>query len=236
MTRARLSQLDEWQLEHSGQDVRGWKVQSEDGHTFGTIDEMIVNTDTEYVDAFVLDDGTEVPADNIRLGNDAVYLLGVKPMAAGVRTQTADIDMPEEQAYAAREEREVDGQQDAVTIPIVAEQIRVGKRTVEGGGVRVNVDVEEVPVKEQVTLRDETIDVRREKVDRPISEAELANVQEGAFMVTATDEQAVVDKQARVVEEVVVHTDVEERTETIQDTVRRTEVDVEQLGDGARGT
>jgi stress response protein YsnF len=40
-------------------------------------------------------------------------------------------------------------------------------------------------------------------------------------------EEAVVSKEARVVEEVVVRKEADQRTETISDTVRKTEVDVE---------
>jgi len=44
-------------------------------------------------------------------------------------------------------------------------------------------------------------------------------------------EQAVVAKEARVVEEILISKDVNERTETIRDTVRRTGADVENLPD-----
>ena len=40
-------------------------------------------------------------------------------------------------------------------------------------------------------------------------------------------EEAVVSKETRVTEELVIRKDVEERTETVSDTVRRTEVEVE---------
>jgi stress response protein YsnF len=123
-----------------------------------------------------------------------------------------------------------------VAIPIVEEELRVGKREVEGGGVRVNTRIEETPVNEQVTLRDETVDVHRRRVDRPVSEADLNAIQEGTFEVRETDEQAVVDKTARVVEEVVIDKDVQERTQTINDTVRRTDVDVDQIQGGTRTT
>ncbi|HEY0603378.1 MAG TPA: YsnF/AvaK domain-containing protein [Herpetosiphonaceae bacterium] len=117
-----------------------------------------------------------------------------------------------------------------VKIPIVEEELRVGKREVEQGGVRVNTRVEETPVNEQVTLREETVDVHRKPVDRPVSDADVANFQEGTFEVRERAEEAIVDKQARVVEEVHIKKDVEERTENIQDTVRRTDVDVDQIG------
>jgi uncharacterized protein (TIGR02271 family) len=114
-------------------------------------------------------------------------------------------------------------------IPIIEEELRIGKREVEQGGVRVNTRVEEVPVNEQVTLREETVDVHRKPVDRPVSGADVANFQEGIFEVRERAEEAVVDKQARVVEEVHVKKNVQERTENIQDTVRRTDVDVDQI-------
>jgi len=116
-------------------------------------------------------------------------------------------------------------------IPIVEEELQIGKREVESGGVRVNVEVEERPVNEQVTLRDEQVHVERRRIDQPLDAATAATAfQEGTFEVHERDEQAVVQKQARVVEEVVVNKEVQQRTETVQDTVRRTDVDVQELG------
>lgn len=115
-------------------------------------------------------------------------------------------------------------------IPIIEEEIQVGKRQVESGGVRVNTRVEEIPVNEQVTLRDEHVDIHRKPVDRPASSADFDALQGGTIEVRETDEEAIVSKQARVVEEVHVKKEVGQRVETIQDTVRRTDVDVNQLG------
>ena len=117
-----------------------------------------------------------------------------------------------------------------ITIPKVEEELRVGKRAVEGGGVRVRTYVQEVPVNEQVTLREEHVDVERRPVDRAVSSADVDAFQEGTFEVRERSEEAVIDKQARVTEEVRVRKDVDQRTETVQDTVRRTDVEVEQLG------
>ena len=116
-------------------------------------------------------------------------------------------------------------------IPIVEEEIRIGKREVESGGVRVQTRVEERPVNEQVTLRNEEVRVDRRPVDQPVDAATADSAfREGSFEMRERDEQAVVSKEARVVEEVVVGKEVQQRTETIQDTVRRTDVDVDQLG------
>ena len=116
-----------------------------------------------------------------------------------------------------------------VRIPIVEEEIHVETRRVEGGGVRIYSHVTEQPVEREVHLRDERVTVERRPVDRPATERDLAAFKEGTLEVAETHEEAVVAKQVRVVEEVVVEKDVREHTETVRDTVRRTEVDVEPM-------
>jgi len=116
-----------------------------------------------------------------------------------------------------------------MVVPIIEEQIRVGKRAVEGGGLRIRTSVMETPVNEQVTLREEHVTVNRRAVDRPVDASAFDQVQNQTFEVVEHDEEAVVSKEARVVEEVVVGKQTEQRTETISDTVRRTNVDVEQV-------
>jgi stress response protein YsnF len=111
-------------------------------------------------------------------------------------------------------------------IPVVEEEVRVGKREVGGGRVRVRSYVTERPVEEQVNLREERVQVERRPVDRPLEAGEGA-FQERTIEATERGEEAVVDKQARVTEEVGVRKDVDTRTETVRDTVRKTEVEVE---------
>ncbi len=112
-------------------------------------------------------------------------------------------------------------------IPIVEERLRVGKREVSRGRVRVRSYVVETPVQEQVALRQEHVEVERRSVDRPLTAADEALFQERVVEATESSEEAVVAKEARVVEEVVVRKEAEERVQTVQDTVRRTEVEVE---------
>lgn len=123
---------------------------------------------------------------------------------------------------------------DGERLEVVEEQLRIGKRQVDRGGVRVRRVVTETPVEEQVTLRDETINVDRQRVDRAINGRADDLFTERTIEVTETDEEAVIAKEARVVEEVVVGKTVEERTETVRDTVRRADVQIEQLD--TRGT
>lgn len=123
------------------------------------------------------------------------------------------------------------------TIPVVEEQIRVGKRLIRRGGVLVHTHVTETPVEEQVTLREEKVKLERHPTDRPVTPADMAAFKEGTIEVTETVEQPVIAKEARVVEEVTVGKQTQERTEVVGDTVRRTDVEVERRADiGTAGT
>ena len=53
------------------------------------------------------------------------------------------------------------------TIPIIEEDLLVGKREVDRGGVRVYSHVVETPVAANVTLHDEFVSIDRRFVDRP---------------------------------------------------------------------
>jgi uncharacterized protein (TIGR02271 family) len=115
-------------------------------------------------------------------------------------------------------------------IPIVEEQLRVGKREVSRGGARVRSYIQEQPVHEQVSLREEHVSVERRPVNRTLSSGELERdsdlLRDRTIEMTETAEEAVVAKEAQVREELVVRKTAEEHTESVDDTVRRTEVDV----------
>lgn len=120
------------------------------------------------------------------------------------------------------------------TLREIEEELKVGKRAVARGGVRVFTRLSEVPVEESIRLREEHAEVQRRNVDRPATEADLAAFQEGSIEVRETAEEPVVSKSARVVGEVEVGKTVTEREETVRDTVRRTQVEVEPIEGGGR--
>lgn len=119
-----------------------------------------------------------------------------------------------------------DNNRDEQVIPVVEENLVVGKRDVEGGNVRVRSYVRDIPVHETVMLRQETVNVERRAVDRPLTDEDNA-FRERTIQARELNEEAVVGKTARVVEEVLVSKDVSERTEEIDETVRKTEVEVD---------
>lgn len=116
------------------------------------------------------------------------------------------------------------------TIKVVEENLQVGKREVETGGVRVRSRIVERPVEENLRLREERVTVQRNPVNRPATDADLTAFKEGQIEMRETAERAVVSKTANVVEEISIGKEVTERDEVVRDTVRKTEVDVENLG------
>lgn len=115
-------------------------------------------------------------------------------------------------------------------IPVIKESLQVGKQTVQGGGVRIHSRLKERPVEEQVNLRSERVEVERRPVDRPATAADQSEAfTERVIEETEMTERPVVAKQARVVEEVALSKQVESHTETVRDTVRETDVEVERV-------
>ncbi|MDB4986757.1 MAG: hypothetical protein JWN04_1935 [Myxococcaceae bacterium] len=112
------------------------------------------------------------------------------------------------------------------TIPLAEEELQVGKRAVQRGTLRVHTYVTERPVEQSVSLREEKAFIDRHPVDRAATGAEAA-FQERTIEVRELGEEAVVGKKARVVEEVAIGKQQTARTETVRDTVRKTEVAVD---------
>jgi uncharacterized protein (TIGR02271 family) len=164
--------------------------------------------------AAVLDDSGALDVDEVaaQYASGADYTSGGEYAAGGQTTNTG--------RYADTADEKLE---------VIEENLQVGKRSVETGGVRIRSRIVEHAVEEDVRLREEHVSVDRRPVDRPASEADLQAFREGEVEVIEHAEVPVVAKEARVVEEVLLNKEQDERTETVRDTVRKTEVDVENL-------
>jgi hypothetical protein len=110
-------------------------------------------------------------------------------------------------------------------IPLVKEELLVGKRVTERR-YRVKSYVIERPVEMQTTVRDERVEIEH----RPISRTNMGDMrmpQEREIEVVERHEEPVVEKRATANEEIVVRTEVVERPEIVRGTVRETKIDVE---------
>lgn len=119
--------------------------------------------------------------------------------------------------------------QEDYVLPVVEETLEVDKRQVERGRVRITNRVSSRDVEEQVGLRDETVRVQRRAVNRQAIASDLDAFTEKVFEIVEIDEEAVVTKKAVVIEEVVISKDVVEKIETIHETLRRSDVEIEQV-------
>ena len=88
----------------------------------------------------------------------------------------------------------------------------------------VSTEYRREPVTETVRLEEERVEVDRRPVDRPAGEDVF---RDRTIEAEEFREEAVVQKEARVVEEVGLRRSHDSHEETISDTVRRTEVEVE---------
>ncbi|MBV8895238.1 MAG: DUF2171 domain-containing protein [Acidobacteriaceae bacterium] len=152
--------------------------------------------------------------------------------APGIASQTDLRAAPSSETSAApRMATAASGTEEVV--PVYEEQLRVGKRDVSHGRVRIRSYVVETPVNEQVRLHSESVQVERRPVDRAVTPGE-ALFQDRVIEAEERAEEAVVAKETRVKEELTLRKTAEDRTQEISDSVRHTEVEIED-GRGRQG-
>ena len=138
---------------------------------------------------------------------------------------------------AAPPVQEITSTAPAEKIELIKEDLVVGKRAVEQGGVRVSTRVVEVPVEQQVHLHEERVVVDRRPVNHPLTGVAADAFRERTLSASAMSEEVVIGKEAHVVEEISLRKEATDRVETVRDTVRETKVDVEQVpGAGMTGS
>lgn len=111
------------------------------------------------------------------------------------------------------------------TIEVIKEDLNVGTREIADGGIKVRSRIIERPVTEKVQLKQERVYIKRNAVDRPVTGSEGAFTNQTIAM-TQTREVPVVEKDARVVEEISLGKEVSTHEEIVEDTVRETKVDI----------
>ncbi len=116
-----------------------------------------------------------------------------------------------------------------VVIPLVAETLEVGKRTVARAKVQLHKYVTECTETASMPLTQEHVEIERISVNRPVEEAEPVRFDGDTMIVPRYEEVLVVSKQLMLVEEVRVTTRRTERQETQQVTLRREELEIDRL-------
>lgn len=118
-----------------------------------------------------------------------------------------------------------------IAISIIEEKMQVGKREVETGGLRLKSRIVEQKVEENIDLRTEHVHVAQTPVNRPATEADLAGFKDSTIEMKEYAEVPVVSKEAFVTGEVSLGKAVEEKNQTVEGTIRKTEVETENYTD-----
>ena len=116
-------------------------------------------------------------------------------------------------------------------IPVYEETAQVAKRDINHGRVRLRSYVVETPISQQVNLRNESVTVERRPVDRAISATD-AIFTDRVIEAEEHTEEAFVTKEARVKEEISLRKTVQDQAQTVTDTVRHTEVEIDDQREG----
>jgi stress response protein YsnF len=119
-------------------------------------------------------------------------------------------------------------------IPVVEEELRIQKQEVPRGGARMRAYTRETDAEEQVDLRQEVVEIESRQSGRRLDDKEIEPggvFTERVFEFSEIREEPVVRIEAFVREELIIRKRVNERTETVHDTVRHTEVEVEDLAE-----
>lgn len=207
-----LDTLGDYELENSSQDIRGMPLVNPQGERLGIIDELLVDRDQNRVAAVRLEDGRVTPVEPLEI-HDNVVVYG-----EAARTH-AEAGVAEGKVV----EEEI--------IPIVEERVAIGKRVADHGrAINVRTSVVSDRVSEDVHLVDEDVSVERRRVDERISGDKAEAMLGGDRTVTMTehDEEAVIAKDAVVTDEVVVRKTAGDRVEHVEETVRKTQVDIDE--------
>lgn len=183
---------------------------------------------------FMADEDKHAYAEGVRRGG---YLLTARVdetdanEACRILDQSGAVDLDARQkdwAASGWNRQPVTGAGASERIPLAEERFKVGKRDVDRGTVRVRSFVEEEPVHERMDLREEHVDVERQPVNRTVTGAEADRLfQERTIEMTERAEEPVISKEAVVTEEIGLRKQADQRTETIDDTVRKTRVEVD---------
>jgi uncharacterized protein (TIGR02271 family) len=123
--------------------------------------------------------------------------------------------------------------EDELRVQRSEEELRAGTREREAGAMKVRKRVRTDREQIEIPTKHEEVTVERVPVSGEATEAQIG---EDEVSVPVTEEEVVVDKRAVAKEEIRLRKDVVEDTETVEEDVRREEVEVEDATERGSGT
>ena len=180
------------------------------------------------------------PVDDVVVVEPADDVVVVEPEAVPEpEVETAEVEAPKEEAPApAPEPVLAQPRAEDAPSPRTEDELRIGMPLQSRGGARVRSVVRETPAEQQVELSEEHVAIDHRPSERRLSDEDVKAgglLMERTFEIREMREEPVITKEAFVREEVIVRKTVQERTETVRDTVRRTDFEREELSGAEPG-
>lgn len=213
---------------------RGMLVAGSDGR-IGVVSDVVYDADNTPARIIVQrDDGQSIVLypGSYQIDAGVVRLKALQASTSGTMTQPIPARNTgyETRSFAIGDVEQVQAGTEVV-IPVIQEELNVGKRQIERGGVRVNKRIEEhEETVEQPTFREE-VTVERVPIGRTIETAPEVRQEGDTLIIPVVEEMLVVEKRLVLKEEVRVHKHRIQESEQARVMVRAEKVDIEQIPD-----
>ncbi len=234
----RYSDMEDVEVAKGDPDVRGWDVALPNGDDIGEVKDMLVDADVMKVKALEVDlDGKRfkwtdnrrvaVPMDAVQIDDDNDQVIVNSNLQEIGSLPVYSPSATAERARQAAPPRSDEAGRDRLTRS--EEELRIGKREVEAGEVRIGKHVETEHVAKDVPRERERVHVER----RPVSGATAsgASITDAEIRVPVHEEEVVVEKRPVVREEVVVSKERVSEPQHVEADLRKERVDIDQQGD-----
>ena len=230
-------------LEDQSQDLRGRDVYDRNGTQIGSVEDLYVDAEEYYVRFLEVASGgfvgigekhflipgeavTDTSGDRVTIDQDQERVKGAPDVPLNPVIEPGNVqelyDYYGTHTTATGTSGESAG--DELRVQRTEEELRAGTREREAGGVRVTKSVRTDHERVEVPTRREEVTVDRVPVEGEASEADIGDDE---VRVPVTEEEVVVEKRPVAKEEVRIRKDIVEDTETVEEDVRREEVDVD---------
>ncbi|MBA2356889.1 MAG: PRC and DUF2382 domain-containing protein [Actinobacteria bacterium] len=215
-------------------EMRGETVYDRDGEKIGKVEEIFYDEGTQRPEWLAIGTGffgmkrVLVPLAGARAGDDGLTIAYSKDQVQdSPDIDTDEISSEHEQSlsgyYGGASTATGEARERSLTRS--EEELRVGKRDVEAGAVRLRKWVETEPAEVDVDLKRETARVTREPIDEEVGGADF---KEDEIEVPLHAEEPVVEKRVVAKERVAVEKGVVTDRETISDELRKERVEVDE--------
>jgi len=236
-----LSSLSDYDLVNSEQDCRGREAVDLNGNRLGKVQEMIIDTERERVDSIMLDTGKHISVGDIALRDNMVLVResGDVQAAQATETTTKNFAPPTATATAQSSFETAKSYETQTTVAPITAPVTMRENQQMPPQIMPNENIQPPSTArstnqvtapdEQLRFSDKQASANRQTVDLAIDVSAFAPFQDGVIELVETRDEPVISKQTRVIEEVILNKQVTSRNETIRDTVRRTDVQLERL-------